>query len=258
MKAGKKHAVALGGFVAVLLFVGCAKLFELADPPRDHAVVQDRVLEAVGSPTYTLREIDGQPIQRERFQFGVDMMPGAVVSPGEHLFKVDELRRLPHAMPREVTFTATVEGRKRYPISTRQGLPVLVESGKPDHSKDAIAHSRLIIHESEVYEVYYSRGPEEAKTALLELVTFYHSHIDGPKSEALALRGEALALARMEFIDAFLEHRDPKLASAAEVFRRAAPRIPEEKSEAALIALVEKGDAGVVVWIPSKTNQSPD
>ena len=137
-------------------------------------------------------------------------------------------------MPREVTFTATVERAEAVSHQHQARIACIGGRGEtPDHSKDAIAHSRLIMHESEVYQVYYSRGPEEAKSALLELVTFYRSATSGgQRPRALALSGEALALARIEFIDAFRERRDPKLASAAEVFRRAAPSVPGGKSEA--------------------------
>jgi hypothetical protein len=123
-----KWVVALGGVFATLLLFGCSKFFELSDPPLDRAVVSDHWVERPGSPDYTLVEIDGHPVVKERNQFGVDMRPGAIALPGGHVFKVNVLpeRRLPGTVPTEATFTDLVEGGKRYYVGTRSGVPVLV------------------------------------------------------------------------------------------------------------------------------------
>lgn len=119
--------------LGTLSFGGCSRFFELSDPPHDHAVVNDHWLEGANGLEYELVEIDGSPVKRERFQFGVDMNPGAIALPGRHVFKVNVLpeRRLPDTLPTEATFTAEVEGGRRYGIGTRMGVPVLVVWPKP-------------------------------------------------------------------------------------------------------------------------------
>jgi hypothetical protein len=112
----------------MLLSVGCRA--------SENAVVSDQILAAPrnlppvrNDYDYRLVEIDGRPVEREQVPSWKDMMPGALIAPGIHVFKVAVTPALHHPgeIPTEITFTAVVEARKRYLIGSKAGLPILVE-----------------------------------------------------------------------------------------------------------------------------------
>jgi hypothetical protein len=78
---------------------------------------------------YSLVDIDGRPIKKEKQPPWVDMQPGALVGPGKHEFKVSvtPVRRPAHYVPSEIAFTASVEAGKRYFITSQEGRVRLVE-----------------------------------------------------------------------------------------------------------------------------------
>lgn len=118
-------------FVGLLVVAlgGCRMPFMVPEPGPDYALISDHAVQDTGEFNYTLVEMDGHPVKKERVPFGVDMNPRTIANAGQHTFKVRvELhRRYPNSVPREATFVAKVAGATTYFVGTREGSPVLIE-----------------------------------------------------------------------------------------------------------------------------------
>ena len=103
--------------------------FMVPEPGPDYALIGDHAVQDTGEFDYTLIEMDGRPVKKERVPFGVDMNPRTIANAGQHTFKVRvELhRRYPGAVPSEATFVARVNGGTTYFVGTREASPVLME-----------------------------------------------------------------------------------------------------------------------------------
>ena len=91
------------------------------------AVVLDEVLNAaqnnplnLNDKIFRLVDIDGRSIERERPSPWEDARPGALVDPGDHLFKVSvaPVVRPAGYVPEVTTFAATVQVNRLYVISS--------------------------------------------------------------------------------------------------------------------------------------------
>ncbi|MGA2691694.1 MAG: hypothetical protein ABSF76_04970 [Opitutaceae bacterium] len=118
----------------------CSRGWRTETAPKGFAVVREHVVTAPrnhppirSTLDFTLVQIDGAQVHRETPPPFVDMQPGAIVSAGTHQFKA---RVQPHLLPRgfqprEVTFTAAVEGGRIYDlVDDPGGAPVLVEQNR--------------------------------------------------------------------------------------------------------------------------------
>jgi hypothetical protein len=117
------------GLLAIAL-AGCPVPFRVPDPGPDYGLIGDHSADLrTGAFDYTLLEMDGHPVKKERVPFGLDMNARTVAGVGQHTFKVRvELHaRYPNAVPREATFVARVNGDTTYFVGTREGTPVLIE-----------------------------------------------------------------------------------------------------------------------------------
>ena len=127
------------GFL-VLLFAATFGLIACHPPkqaPEGYAIVREHlILSGKGMEPrissnldYTITEIDGAPVTREKVPALVDMQAGVLISVGSHRIKakVEPHMRQPNSKPVEVTFTATVENRKiYYLVDDKEGQPVLI------------------------------------------------------------------------------------------------------------------------------------
>lgn len=115
---------------------GCVR-WNIDRAPAGFAVVREHVVSAprndppvASTLDFTITEIDGAPVTREKIPPWVDLQPGALMSAGTHQFKA---LVAPHLRPRdwrakEVSFTATVESGKVYFLVDREGAPALIEA----------------------------------------------------------------------------------------------------------------------------------
>ena len=133
MRSTNRIVAVLAALCALSLLPGCRR------GPYDHpdlAVVQGHMIATSHNypPVrndfdYSIIDVDGHPIINEKQPPLLDMQPGALVGPGKHRFKVSvtPIRLPPNYVPQEVHFTAIVEAGKRYFITSRNGLIILVE-----------------------------------------------------------------------------------------------------------------------------------
>lgn len=125
----------------LMLFAAAAFALIACHPPkqapegyaivREHLFLSGKDMEPRISSNldYTITEIDGAPVTREKVPPLVDMPAGVLISVGSHRIKakVEPQLRPPNSKPVEVTFTAAVENRKiYYLVDDKEGQPVLI------------------------------------------------------------------------------------------------------------------------------------
>jgi hypothetical protein len=133
----KRCVTTLAAALAIqALFGGCV-FWNVDRAPAGFSIVREHIISSpqndppvTSTLDFTLTEIDGAAVTRERIPPWVDMNRGALMSAGAHQFKAAVAPHLrPHDFqPKEVSFAATVaSGKVYFLVDDKDGAPVLVE-----------------------------------------------------------------------------------------------------------------------------------
>ncbi len=158
MKSQRQNWLTVCIVAGILPLIGAAQESSIHEVPdgfavvREHVISNPRNIPPIRSELdYTIAEVDGAPVTRERPPPLVDIQPGALVSAGTHHF---EARVQPHRLPlgyqpKHVSFVATVESGKVYfLVDDKDAMPVLIEERVGPLAQDTFKahppfHSRL-------------------------------------------------------------------------------------------------------------------